>query len=149
MLIELGYQLSIHACSGNYLGNIFLLFFLSFLDFLVKRPDGSSWCPNSMVDSFGRPFSLSGRACFCDLLRGTTSIRHLSSVRTVNPVGLYHFPPRAAAALCHFFCFFCRLVNFFCAFYAYFSSARVLFAIYLHPRYVFIPFYWFILSFYA
>jgi hypothetical protein len=35
MQIELGYQLFIHACSGNYLANIFLLFFLSFSDFFV------------------------------------------------------------------------------------------------------------------
>jgi hypothetical protein len=41
MLLELRYQCFIHACSGNYLGNIFLLFFLSFSDFFcVKRPDG-------------------------------------------------------------------------------------------------------------
>jgi hypothetical protein len=76
MLIELGYQLYIHACSGNYLGNIFLLFFLSFSEFLVKRSDGGSGCPDGKVDSSGRPFSLSGRVCFCDLLRGTTSRRH-------------------------------------------------------------------------
>jgi hypothetical protein len=86
MLIELGYQLYIHACFGNYLGNIFLLFFLSFSNFLVKCSDGK-------VDSSGRPFSLSGQACLCDLLRGTMSGRHLSSVQTVNPVGLYRIPP--------------------------------------------------------
>jgi hypothetical protein len=88
MLIELGYQLYIHACSGNYLGNIFLIFFLP-LFFL----DGGSGCLDGKVDSSGRPFSLSGRACLCDLLHGTTSRCHLSSVRTVNPVGLYHIPP--------------------------------------------------------
>jgi len=39
MLIELRYQCYIHAYSGNYLGNVFLLFFLSFSDFFcVKRP---------------------------------------------------------------------------------------------------------------
>jgi hypothetical protein len=32
---------------------------------------------------------------------------------------------------------FCRVVHLFCAFYAKFSSARVILAIYLHPRYVF------------
>jgi len=37
MLIELRYQCYIHACSGNYLENIFLLFFRLFC---VKRPDG-------------------------------------------------------------------------------------------------------------
>jgi len=93
MLIELGYQLYIHACYENYLENIFLLFFLSFSDFLEKRPEGGSGCPDSKVDSSGRPFSLSERTCLCDLLCGTTSGRHLSSVRTVNPVGLYRIPP--------------------------------------------------------
>jgi hypothetical protein len=62
----------------------------------VKCPDGGSGCPNGKVD-------WSGRAGFCDLLLGTTSERHLSSVMTVNPVGLYRFPPGAAAALCHLF----------------------------------------------
>jgi hypothetical protein len=89
MLIELGYQLYIHACSGNYLGNIFLLFFLSFSDFLVKRLDGGFGCPGSKVDLSGRPFSLSGRACLCDFLRGTTSGRHLSSVRTMKHISKF------------------------------------------------------------
>jgi hypothetical protein len=116
MLIDLGYQLYINACFGNYLGNIFLLFFLSFSDFLVKRPDGK-------VDSSGRPFSLSGRACLCDFLGGTTSGRHLSYVRTVNPVGLYRIPPApqpphfiflaSFIVLCVFFfpCFLCVLLT--------------------------------------
>jgi hypothetical protein len=113
MLIELGYQLYIHACSGNYLGNIFLLFFLSFSDFLMKRPDGVSGCPDDKVDSSGRLFSLSGRACLCDLLRGTTSGRHLSSVRMVNPVGSYRIPPAPQPPHFIFFGSFCRLVHFF------------------------------------
>jgi hypothetical protein len=88
MQIKLGYQLFIHACSGNYLRNIFLPFFLFFSDFFcVKRQDGVFGCPDSKV-------ALSGWACLCDLLRGTMSRRHLSSIRTVNPVGLYHIPPR-------------------------------------------------------
>jgi len=106
MLIELGYQLYIHAYSRNYLGNIFLLFFLSFSIFLVKRPDGGYGCPDGKADSSGRPFSLSERACLCDLLCGTTSGRHLSSIWTVNPVGLYRIPPRAAASSFQFFGFF-------------------------------------------
>jgi hypothetical protein len=69
MLVELGYQLYIHACSGNYLRNIFLLFFLSFLDFLCeaskrcyglsRRPGGDFGCLDDKVDSSGRPFFLS------------------------------------------------------------------------------------------
>jgi hypothetical protein len=61
MLIELGYQLYIHACSGNYLENIFLLvllFVFFFQIFCVKRPDGKvrlicpdvhSSCPDERV----------------------------------------------------------------------------------------------------
>jgi hypothetical protein len=63
MLIKLGYQFFIHACSEIYLENIFLLFFLYFSDFFVKRPDGGFGCPEGKVDSSGRPFSLYGRAC--------------------------------------------------------------------------------------
>jgi hypothetical protein len=114
MLVELGYQLYIHACSGNYLENIFLLFFLSFSDFLLKLQDGGSRCPDGKVDSSGRPFSLSRRVCFCDLLRGTTSKCHLSSVWTMNPVGLYRIPPMPQLPHIIFFGFFCRFVLFLC-----------------------------------
>jgi hypothetical protein len=129
MLIELGYQLYIHACSGNYLGNIFLLFFLSFSDFLVKRLDGGFGCPGSKVDLSGRPFSLSGRACLCDFLRGTTSGRHLSYVQMVNPVGLYRIRPApqpphfiflaSFVVLCVFVLFF-----FMCPSHVHFSSLQ-------------------------
>jgi hypothetical protein len=78
MLIELGYQFCIHTCSGNYLGNIFLLFLLYFFSdffFCVNCPDGGSGCPDGKVDSSGRPSSMSGRVCFCDFLCGTMSGR--------------------------------------------------------------------------
>jgi hypothetical protein len=39
MLIELEYQFYIHACSGNYLENIFLLYSSLFQFFCVKCPD--------------------------------------------------------------------------------------------------------------
>jgi hypothetical protein len=136
--LKLGYQLFIHVCSGNYLGNIFLLFFLSFSDCFVKRPDGE-------VVLSGRPFSLFEQACLCDLLCGTTSERHLSSVRTVNPVGLYRIPPRRSP--CYFILFWVFLSS--CPFYECFSRALVLFAIYLQSRYVSLPFFYIILSFYA
>jgi hypothetical protein len=122
------------------------IFFCSFSSlfqiFCVKRPDGAPVCPDGdsgclddTVDSFGRPFFLSGQACLYDLLRGTTSGCHLSYVRTVNPVGLNRILPGPAHHFLLSFGSFCHLVHFFCTFYAYFSSARVIFAIYLHPRY--------------
>jgi hypothetical protein len=50
MLIELRYQCFIHACSGIYLGNIFLLFFPLFIRFLcLKRPDVHSSCLDERV----------------------------------------------------------------------------------------------------
>jgi hypothetical protein len=58
----------------------------------VKRSNDGSGCPDGRVESFGRPFFLSGQACFCDLLRGTTFERHLSSVWTVNSVGYIALP---------------------------------------------------------
>jgi hypothetical protein len=74
LIIKLRYQCYIHACSGNYLGNILLLFFLSFLDFFflcVKCPDGApvclegdSGCPDDTVVSSGRSWFLFARACF-------------------------------------------------------------------------------------
>jgi hypothetical protein len=54
MLIELRYQCYIHACSGNYLGNIFLLFCLSFSYFLCEASIRCSCM-------FGQWFWLSGR----------------------------------------------------------------------------------------
>jgi hypothetical protein len=75
-----------------------VIFFSSlFQIFCVKRSNDGSGYPDGRVESFGRPFFLSGQAYFCDLLRGTTFKRHLSSVRTVNPVGLYRIALRAAA----------------------------------------------------
>jgi hypothetical protein len=124
----------------KYFSSLFPLFFRFF--FCVKRSDGK-------VASSGHPFSLSGLVCLCDLLCGTTSGRHLSSVRMVNPVGLYRIPPRRSPSHFIFLGVFCPLVHFFLAFYVCFSRALVLFAIYLQPRYVSLPFYRFILSFYA
>jgi len=72
MLIELRYQCYIHACSGNYLGIIFLLYFPLFFRFFVCvcvcvfilyvrtvilvvrtirlfRPDAHGSCPNGRV----------------------------------------------------------------------------------------------------
>jgi len=55
---------------------IFFCYFSSlFQIYFVKRPNGGSGCPDGKVDSSRRPFSMSGRACFCDLLHGTTSGR--------------------------------------------------------------------------
>jgi hypothetical protein len=68
MLIELRYQCYIYACSGNYFGNIFLLFFLDFLcegsrrcvlgcpDGNLVCPDDDSGCPDDTVNSSRRKF---------------------------------------------------------------------------------------------
>jgi hypothetical protein len=95
--------------------------------------DGDSGCPNDTVHSSGRPFFLSGRACLCNLLRGTTFRRHLSSIRMVNPVGLNRILPGVARHFLLSFCFVCLLVFFPCDFYVYFPRARVFFAFYLLP----------------
>jgi hypothetical protein len=101
-------------CSENYLGNIFLLFFLYFFRFFcVKRLDSVSGCPDSAIVS-------SGRACQGDLLRGTTFERHLSFVRTVNPIGLYRIPPRRSPS--HFI-FFLGLFVVLCVFHVLFMCA--------------------------
>jgi hypothetical protein len=148
----------------KYFSALFPHFFIFFFFFLcVKRPDGVTGCPNDsprcpdcdsgcpdiIVDSSGLPFFLSKWVYLCDLLRGTASRRHLSSVRTVNPVGLNRILPCTARHFLLSFCFVCHLVLFPCDFYAYFPRARVFFAFYLLPRYVCISFYYFILRFYA
>jgi len=113
---------------GKYFSALFPLFFRLFL-----------------CEASGRCFWLSRRACKCDLLHVTTSGCHLSSVRTVNPLGLKCFPPAPPNFLFHFFFFEFSLSSytFFFAFYVCFSRALVLFAIYLHPRYGSIPFHCF------
>jgi len=82
--------------------------------------DGAPVCPDGKVDSSGHPFFLSGWACFCNLLRGIPSGRHLSSVRTVNPIGLNRILSGTARHFLFSFGSFCRIVHFFCTFYAYF-----------------------------
>jgi hypothetical protein len=115
MQIELGYQLFIHACSRNYLKNIFsALFPLFFRFFCVKRLDDVSGCLDSKVASSGRPFPLPSRACLCDLLRGTTSGHHLSSVQTVIP------PRRIPSHFILFGVFFVVLCVFFLLFLLFF-----------------------------
>jgi hypothetical protein len=129
---------------------IWKIFFYSFSYFFcVKHPDGVSGCSDCKVSSSGRPFSLSGRACLCDLLHGTTSGRHLSSVWTVNPVGLNRFPLGAARHCSPSFCSFCHLVRFPYDFYANFSHAHTFFMISVLPRYDFFSFLLFSHQFYA
>jgi hypothetical protein len=74
---------------------------------------------------------------FLTPLCGTTSGRLLSSVRTVNPLGLNLVLPVPQPIFSPFFGSFCRLVRLPCDFYAYLSRARVICAVSLHPRYVF------------
>jgi hypothetical protein len=54
-----------------------------------------------------------------------------------EPCRVKSHSPRAVAFSFAPFGSFCHVVHLFCAFYAKFSSARVIFAIYLHPKYVF------------
>jgi hypothetical protein len=138
----LGKYFSTHF-STNFPFSFFFQIFLCEASrrYISECLDGSLGCPDDTVDSSGRPFFLSGQACFCDLLRGIPPERHLSSIWTVNPVGLNRILLGTARHFLLSFGSFCRLVHFSYTFYAYFSSARVIFAIYPHPRYVFIPFY--------
>jgi hypothetical protein len=136
----------------KYFSTLFPLFFQFSC---VKRPDGVFGTSGRWSCMSGRYFWLSGRyswfvrtfillvwtSLFLWPLRGITSERHLSSVRTVNPVGLNCILPGAARHFLLSFCVFCHLVRFPCVFYAYFSRERVLFGFYLLPRYVFILFY--------
>jgi hypothetical protein len=121
-------------------GIFFLLFFLSFSDFLCEasgryvwghldgypgrpdgypeRPDGNSGCPDDTVYSSGRFWFLSRRSCFRNRLNGTTSGRYLCSIRTVNPVGLNRFLPALKLTFWPPFVLFCSLVRFSSTFYA-------------------------------
>jgi hypothetical protein len=95
LLIKLRYQWYIHACSENYLGNILLLFFLSFRFLLCEasgryvwgrsdgypeRPDGYFGCPDDTGSLSGHFWLSSRRPCFRNRLRGTTSGRYLCFV---------------------------------------------------------------------
>jgi hypothetical protein len=108
LLIKLRYQWYIHPCSKNDLGNILLLFSLSFRFLLCEasgryvwgspdgypeRPDVYSGCSDYMGSSSKCFWLSSGRSCFRNRLRGTTSERYLCSIRTVNPVWLNPFLP--------------------------------------------------------
>jgi len=130
MPIELRYQCYIHACSKNYLGNIFQLFFLSFFRFFcVKRPDGVLGHP------YGDPecsdgisgvwtiqlFRPDAHSSFLDDCVFTTSTWHY--VRTSlkfrpdgEPCRVKSHSPRAAAHVLVSFCVF--LLS--CAFFSYF-----------------------------
>jgi hypothetical protein len=114
---------------GKYFSTIFPLFFIFFCekcpDGVLARPDGylvclddDSVCPDDMGVSSGHSWFLSGRPCFCDLLHGTTSGRHLCSVRTVNLVGLNYFLPTPQPTFLPLLVSFCRLVHFLSVFYA-------------------------------
>jgi hypothetical protein len=111
-------------CVLEIIWEIFFCYFSSLFQnfFCVKGPDNGSSCPDGKVDSSGRSLSLSRRACFCDLLRGTSSERHLSSIGTVNPVGLYCIPPHRSLLISLFWSFlssyaFC--LCFLCVFLTY------------------------------
>jgi hypothetical protein len=145
------------------LGEYFLLFFLSLLDFLCEASgrcvskhldgppvclEGDSGCPDDMVDSSGRYFFLSGWAYFCDLLRGIPFGRHLSSVQTVNPVRLNRIllaPQPSYSPLLVLFVMLCFYsVLFMRNYQVHGSSLQFIFT----PGMFLIHFYYFILSFY-
>jgi hypothetical protein len=109
MQIELGYQLFIHACSGNYLRNIFLLFFRFFC---VKRPDGVSGCSDGKVASSGRPFSLSGQAYFVRSLTWHYIRTSLKFRPDCEPCRVISHSPALQPLSFHYFWCFCRLVRF-------------------------------------
>jgi hypothetical protein len=84
MLIELRYQCYIYVCALEIIWEIIFCSFSSlffFQIFCMKCPDGVSGrldgapvcpddyssCPDDTIDSSGRSFFLSRRACFCDL----------------------------------------------------------------------------------
>jgi len=94
----------------------FSAIFLSFSVFLCEVSGRWFDCLDGKIDSSEHPFSLSGWACFYDLLSGTTSGRHLSSVRTVNPVGLYQIPPAPQPSHFAFLVLFVALCFFFVLF---------------------------------
>jgi hypothetical protein len=127
----------------------FCFFFFSFFQiFCVKRQDGVFWNVK-MVLLFVWTVVLAVRTVrlICLDIHSSCPDGHFlqsptwHSVRTVNPVGLNRILPSVTRHFLLSFGSFCRLVHFFCTFYAYFLSARVIFAIYLHPMYVFILFY--------
>jgi hypothetical protein len=115
----------------RYLCYIFLLFFLSFTDFLCEAsgrcvsgrpggvpisPKGFFGCPYDTVESFWTLILLVWTSVFLRPLRGTTSGRHLSYVRKVNPVELNRFLPVPQHTFSPFLVWFCRHVHFLCVF---------------------------------
>jgi len=134
---------------GKYFSALFPFFFgeasgwcvLGRLNGAPVCPNGDSGCPNDTVDSFERQL-LVRTSVFLRSLHGTMSGRHLRSVRMVNPVGLNRILPVPQPFYSPFFFVrFCRPVHFLCVFYAQLSRKHVIFAVYLHPRYIFILFY--------
>jgi hypothetical protein len=133
MLIELRYQCYIHACSGNYLGNIFLLFFLPFSDFFVWSVRTVCFGTSKRCSCMsGRWFWLSERYCWFIrtsilLVRKGMFLRSPTwhSVRTSLK---FHLEGEACKVKSHSPCVvafsfasfgsFSRVVHLFCDFYA-------------------------------
>jgi hypothetical protein len=163
MLIELRYQCYIHACFGNYLGNIFLLFFLSFLEFFVWSVWTVFWDVQTVI-LYVRTVILVVRtirlirsdvhsSCSDERVFATSTWHYVRTSLKFRldgePCRVKSHSPRAAAYFFASFGSFCRLVHFPCDFYAKVYSTHVIFAVYLHSRYIYVLFYYFILSFYA
>jgi hypothetical protein len=146
---------------------IWEILFCSFSSlFQILLCEASGWCfgmSRRCSCMSGRLFWLSGRyglfvwtfillvrtSVFLRPLPDTTSGCHLSFVRTVNPVELNRFLPALQPICSPLLIRFCCLVTFLYAFYAKVYSTHVIFAVYLHSRYIFVLFDEFTLSFYA
>jgi hypothetical protein len=138
-----------------FLEIFFCSFYSLFQIFCVKRPDGYperpngySGCPDDTVSSSARLWFLSGRPCFRNRLRGTTSRRYLCSVRTVNPIGLNHFLPAPQLTfwppLCCFVVLCVFLVHFMHSSHVHVSSLD-----FISIPGIFLLFYYLVLSFLA
>jgi hypothetical protein len=98
------------------------------------RPDVHSSCPNERVFATFAWHYVRTSLKFCP---------------DGEPCRVKSHSPRAAAHFFASFGSFCHLVCFPCDFYVKIYNTRVIFAVYLHSRYIFVLFYYFILSFYA
>jgi hypothetical protein len=119
------------------LENIFLLFFLYFSVFCVKRLDDFSSCPDGVVVrrnvSSPSPNGSVSAIAYVALRPDGEPLR----VKSLSPAPHNSF--FTLFLFCYFF--FCRLVCFLFGFSLFLTRALVLLLFFLHPRYDFFPFY--------
>jgi len=128
MLIELRYQCFIHACSGNYLGNIYLLFFLFFFFFfflfVLCEASGRCFWDVWTVILYVRTVFLVVRtiwlirpdvysSCPDERVFATSTWHYVQTSLKFRPNGepcrVKSHSPRAAVHFFASFCVFCRL----------------------------------------